>query len=98
VDELSNPFQAAAYSCISFAIGSAIPLLSTAFIDNSKLRLTVISIVCSFTFILFGSLGSYLGGAPMYKGAFRVLIGGWISMVITFGIGSLFGDIGKIKL
>ena len=41
--------------------------------------------------ILFGAVGAWLGGASKFKGAMRVLVGGWVAMVITYGIGRFFG-------
>ena len=40
--------------------------------------------------MVFGCVGAYLGGAAMWKGGLRVLLGGWAAMAVTFGVGSLF--------
>lgn len=90
VDELSNPLQAAVVSALSFAFGAALPLLSSIFLPNQTHRL--IAIICSTTagLIIFGMLGAHLGGAGVWKGALRVLIGGWIALGISYGVGKAF--------
>jgi hypothetical protein len=40
--------------------------------------------------LLFGGSGAFLGGAKIWKGALRVLIGGWLAMGASFGIGAAF--------
>lgn len=32
------------------------------------------------------------GGAKRVRAALRVLVGGWLAMLITFGVGFLFGE------
>jgi len=36
-----------------------------------------------------GALGAHFGGAPMWKGALRVTVGGAMALAITFGAGLL---------
>ena len=40
---------------------------------------------------ILGISSALLGGANMVKGSTRVLIGGWIAMACTYGIGRAFG-------
>ncbi|KAH8951864.1 hypothetical protein BDL97_09G053400 [Sphagnum fallax] len=86
MDDLSNPMQAAFASAVAFSLGAAIPLLAGSFIVTTKYR--IISIVLTSTMALtgFGAIGAKLGGASMTKAAMRVLIGGWIAMLITYGV------------
>ena len=42
--------------------------------------------------LMFGAVGAWLGGAKRIRAALRVLIGGWLAMMITFGTGRLFGE------
>jgi VIT1/CCC1 family predicted Fe2+/Mn2+ transporter len=94
MDDLSNPMQAALASAVAFSLGAAIPLLAGSFIVRTKYR--IISIVLTSTMALagFGAIGAKLGGASMTKAALRVLIGGWIAMVITYGVLRLCNLIG----
>lgn len=40
---------------------------------------------------LFGIIASALGGAGIVKGGTRVLVGGSLSMAVTFAVGACFG-------
>ncbi len=46
--------------------------------------------VTTLALIMFGGTGAYLGGAKLWKGALRVLLGGWLAMGITYAIGLAF--------
>lgn len=86
MDSLANPLQAAVASAIAFALGGAIPLLSGAFIANYTIRIVSIVIASTLGLVGFGALGAHLGGAAIGPAALRVLIGGWIAMLITYGM------------
>lgn len=92
MDELANPLQACVTSAIAFSIGAGMPLLGGAFIEDHLTRIYVVIATSTAALILFGATGAYLGGAKLWKGALRVLIGGWLAMAITYGIGLLFGE------
>ncbi|CAK9231701.1 unnamed protein product [Sphagnum troendelagicum] len=94
MDELSNPMQAAVASAVAFSLGAAIPLLAGSFIINKNYRLISIVVTSSLALSSFGALGAKLGGAGMVKAALRVLIGGWIAMLITYGVLRLCSLIG----
>nr|QKY15158.1 vacuolar iron transporter family (VIT) [Polytomella parva] len=91
MDDLANPFQASVVSAGAFTCGAGIPLLAGLFLADNFDRMIAISIASALGLMLFGFMGSYLGGASGFKGAFRVLIGGCIAMACTFGIGRAFG-------
>lgn len=86
MDSLANPLQAAGASAIAFALGGAIPLLGGSFIVNLTTRIVVIVIASTLALVGFGALGAQLGGASMAPAALRVLIGGWLAMLITYGM------------
>ncbi|KAF5842572.1 Ccc1 family [Dunaliella salina] len=91
IDELANPWQAAIVSCLAFTLGAIIPILAGGFIADYKTRLYVTSAAATGGLALFGLIGAALGGADVTVGASRVVIGGWLAMAATFGIGNLFG-------
>ena len=35
----------------------------------------------------FGFLGAHLGGANVFRGGLRVVVGGWLALGIVYGIG-----------
>ncbi|KAI8918494.1 hypothetical protein PhCBS80983_g03591 [Powellomyces hirtus] len=90
VDEMANPVQAAVTSALTFAAGASLPLLATIFIKDYDLRLLLVIIASTIGLIINGMLGAYLGGAVLWKGALRVLIGGWIAMAGTYLVGRTF--------
>lgn len=86
----AQPLQAALASALSFAVGAAIPLTATLL---SPPRM-VIPTVAATSLLLLGILGwvaARVGGANPWVGAGRVLLWGTLAMVITTGVGALFG-------
>eukprot|EP00891_Asterochloris_glomerata_P009038 jgi/Astpho2/9038/Aster-02700 len=92
IDELANPLQASLASMASFVIGAGIPLLAAAFIHEAKWRLISLSISSTAALIVFGAIGAGLGGANLFMGGLRVMLGGWLALGITYGIGRGFGS------
>jgi VIT1/CCC1 family predicted Fe2+/Mn2+ transporter len=84
----AQPFQAAAASAFSFALGAAIPLLG-ALVGTSSQKVALIIVFACLGLIATGVIGSRLAGSPLIKTILRVLIGGGLGMAITAGIGSL---------
>ncbi|KAI9017431.1 VIT family-domain-containing protein [Gaertneriomyces semiglobifer] len=91
VDELSNPLQAATTSALTFAFGAAIPLLTVVLLGSYEIRTMAVVVASTIGLLINGALGAWLGGAPVWKGSLRVLIGGWIAMAGTFAVGTAFG-------
>jgi VIT1/CCC1 family predicted Fe2+/Mn2+ transporter len=90
-EHLPNPFQAACASALAFCVGGAVPLLSAAFITDYVIRVVTMGGASSVALALFGAVGAYYGRSPMVKGSMRVLIGGWMAMLVTYGLLKLFG-------
>ncbi|XP_042481869.1 vacuolar iron transporter homolog 4-like [Macadamia integrifolia] len=93
-EKLPNPFQAAAVSALAFTIGAAVPLLSASFIQVYGVRLAVVIALSSLALVVFGWVGAFLGKAPVKRSCFRVLVGGWFAMAITYGLSRLIGIAG----
>lgn len=83
--------QAAITSAFSFSLGAAIPLLAASFVEDQTQRLVSIFGFSTLGLFFFGALGAGLGGAPLWKGAARVAVGGWLALGVTWGAGKLFG-------
>jgi len=83
----AKPFQAGIASFIMFLSFGAIPFLSCIFIPNRWALIGVCVGVTLFLLALCGAIGSYFGGAPLWKGASRVIVGGALAMAVTAGIG-----------
>ncbi|KAK6154061.1 hypothetical protein DH2020_013700 [Rehmannia glutinosa] len=85
-DVLPNPWKAAGASGLAFLCGSLVPLLSAMVFTQYKTRVVVIVVVTSIALAVFGGAGARLGGSPVRASAVRVLVGGWISMAVTYGL------------
>lgn len=97
VDEeeaLPNPLQAALASALAFSVGALVPLLAASFITEYKVRVGVVVAAVTLALAGFGWLGAVLGGAPVVRASFRVLVGGWLAMAVTFGLTKLMGSTG----
>jgi len=93
-DELAaQPLQAAAASAASFVGGAIIPLLVAIFSPMSSLIWLVagVSLACLSG---LGAVAAHAGGAKRLPGAARVLVWGVVAMVVTTGVGAIFGASG----
>jgi vacuolar iron transporter family protein len=90
IDELANPMQAAIVSALTFSSGAALPLLSGIFISDATWRLVAIAIAATLGLVLFGVIGAHLGGAGWLRGGTRVLLGGWLALGVSYGVGRAF--------
>ncbi|KAL5713710.1 hypothetical protein ACHQM5_015762 [Ranunculus cassubicifolius] len=90
-EALPDPIKAGAASALSFLCGAIIPLLTILFIYSHTMRVIALIIVTTIALGIFGGVGAYLGGSPIRVSATRVLIGGWVSMAISYGLLKPFG-------
>ncbi|KMT19513.1 hypothetical protein BVRB_1g011360 [Beta vulgaris subsp. vulgaris] len=93
-EALPNPLQAALASALAFSVGALVPLLAASFITEYKVRVGVVVAAVTLALAGFGWLGAVLGGAPVVRASFRVLVGGWLAMAVTFGLTKLMGSTG----
>lgn len=85
-EPLPSPLKAAAASSLAFLFGAFVPMVPALLVGENRIRIGVMVIVASLTLCLFGGIGAYLGGSSVKISAMRVLLGGWISMVVTYGL------------
>jgi VIT1/CCC1 family predicted Fe2+/Mn2+ transporter len=84
--------QAASASALSYACGALLPLL-TVFTAPSRWLMVCVAAVSLLLLAITGAIAARTGGAPMVKGAMRVLIWGALAMAVTAGLGKLFGAV-----
>jgi VIT1/CCC1 family predicted Fe2+/Mn2+ transporter len=90
VNVSARPVQAAFYSASTFTIGAAFPLMIAWAIPEARLIPAVA--LSSLVFLaLLGGLAAYTGGARIAVGAIRVTFWGALAMVLTAGVGRIFG-------
>jgi len=86
----ARPIQAALASAASFSVGAALPLAAVLFVPT-----TLISAAVAVGSLLLlgglGAVGAWAGGAPIWRGAQRVLVLGAVAMAVTAGVGALVG-------
>jgi len=86
----ANPLQAAFTSAITFSVAAAVPLAG-AFLAPTGTTIPVVLVVTVIALAVLGALGAKAGGAPILRPTLRVVVWGVIAMVVTAGIGRLFG-------
>jgi len=91
-EDLTSPLHAAIASLLSFAVGGVIPLLTIMIVSNQwHLVATVIAVLLAL--IVTGYLSARVGRAPRLRAIVRVVLGGAIAMLVTYGIGHLVGGV-----
>jgi VIT1/CCC1 family predicted Fe2+/Mn2+ transporter len=88
----ARPVQAALTSAATFACGAALPLLIAAVAPRSWLTAAIASTSLVFLAVL-GAVAARTGGAPVASGALRVTFWGALAMLVTAGVGALFGTV-----
>ena len=90
-ENLPSPVQAAFASALAFSAEGLVPLLGAALIKEDEVRHGMVVAVASIALVVFGVIGAKLGRTPVARSCFRVLVGGWMAMAITFGMIKLIG-------
>jgi vacuolar iron transporter family protein len=88
----ARPIQAAFTSAGSFSVGAALPLVVVATATPPHLILWVSLASLAFLAAL-GTASARIGGAPLWKGTWRVAFWGAIAMGVTAAAGALFGAV-----
>jgi VIT1/CCC1 family predicted Fe2+/Mn2+ transporter len=89
-DELTNPWEAALSSALSFTVGALLPLLAILMPPTTwRIPVTVVAVLLAL--MLTGAVSAGLGGAPKGRAVLRNVIGGGLALTITYAIGHLVG-------
>ncbi|UNK49830.1 VIT family protein [Lysobacter sp. S4-A87] len=86
----ARPVQAALSSAASFCVGATFPLVTAVLLPGQN-GVWAIAGVSLLLLTVLGGSAAYMGGAPVAKGALRVLVWGALAMATTALIGELFG-------
>ena len=86
----ARPLQAALASAASFVVGALLPILVVLLYHGPGLTMLLVGATLVLLAVL-GAVAARLGGAPMGKGAARVLFWGALAMGASALIGKLFG-------
>jgi VIT1/CCC1 family predicted Fe2+/Mn2+ transporter len=88
----ARPVQAALTSAATFAVGAAMPLLMVV-VSPADALVPIVSAASLGFLALLGAIGASAGGANVMRATARVTFWGALAMVLTAGIGKLFGTV-----
>ena len=89
-DALTNPWEAAAASALSFTVGALLPLVAILLAGvNLRVAITVIAVLVALA--VTGGASARLGGSRIRTAVARVVLGGAAGLALTYEIGHLFG-------
>jgi len=91
VGQTVSPWNAAITSMISFALGSALPLLAI-LVTTPSLRVPVTFAAVLVSLAVTGTVSARLGGSGHRQAVIRVVVGGALAMAITYAVGRLVGS------
>ena len=89
-NELSNPWQAALSSALSFTLGALLPLI-VILAPPAAWRIPATVVAVLLALVITGALSARLGGAPPGRAVVRNVIGGGLALAVTYVIGHLVG-------
>ncbi len=89
-DDLTNPTHAAVASLLSFTGGALIPLLCVV-LAPAEWRIVVTLVSVTAALFLTGYFSATIGESSRRRAIIRVVSGGLLAMLVTYGIGHLFG-------
>ncbi|MFS8064475.1 MAG: VIT1/CCC1 transporter family protein, partial [Luteimonas sp.] len=85
----ARPLQAALASAAAFAIGSILPIAAVLIAPSDRVTAATMATTIASLFVS-GGLAAYAGGAPLMRGALRVVSWGALAMVAAALVGQLF--------
>lgn len=97
-ERLPDPYKACVASASAFLCGSLFPLVAAIVVSDYTTRLVVLVVVASLALTLFGGVGAVVGGSAVRASATRVLIGGWVSMAVTYALLKPFDSVTDRKM
>lgn len=92
-EDLNSPTHAAVASMLSFTVGAFIPLVAVMSISGHRSRIILTFVAVIVALCATGYFSATVGGASRRRAILRVVIGGALAMIITYGIGHVFGTV-----
>lgn len=91
-DDLNSPWQAAVASLLAFTAGGLVPFLAV-ILAPTELKLQITFVAVLLALVATGYFSARAGGARKTRAILRVVVGGALAMLLTYGIGALFGTV-----
>ena len=89
LDDVTNPWNAALASMVSFTIGGLLPLLTILLPTSVRIWATVVAVTLALA--ATGVTSAKVSNAGPGRAIARNVVGGLLAMLVTFGIGRLLG-------
>lgn len=89
-NEIVNPWHAAIASAIAFVCGAVLPLVAI-LVPGPTARVPVTIGAVLVALAIAGAVSARLGGSSTRLAVVRIVIGGAAGLLLTYGIGHLFG-------
>lgn len=88
-DDLTNPWHAAFASAAAFLAGAIIPIIAVlTFPQSIRIPMTFISVLIALA--ITGTVSAKVSEANALRATTRVVVGGALAMLVTYGVGKLF--------
>lgn len=88
----ARPLQAAWASALTFSVGAALPLITSAIVPVTAM-LVWVPVLSLFFLASLGLVAAWAGGASLARGALRVTFWGAVAMALTAAVGKLVGGV-----
>jgi VIT1/CCC1 family predicted Fe2+/Mn2+ transporter len=92
-NDLTNPWHAGLASALAFFAGAILPILAIT-VPPAPFRIPVTFVSVVLALVVTGYLSAHAGDTHKTRAIMRNVAGGVLAMLITFGIGKLFGVVG----
>ncbi|PWG00586.1 VIT1/CCC1 transporter family protein [Levilactobacillus bambusae] len=90
VNEYTNPYDAAIASMVSFPLGSCLPMMAV-WLFPSAIKIPATFMAVLIALAITGYAAAALGHSNRWKGMWRNIVAGILTMAVTFLIGHLIG-------
>ena len=94
-EDLVSPWRAAFASAVAFIAGALLPLV-VILLAPAGIRVPITFVAVLVALALTGAIGAHLGGSSKARAAVRVVVGGAVALVVTYGIGRALGASGVV--
>ncbi|MBP2459080.1 VIT1/CCC1 family predicted Fe2+/Mn2+ transporter [Clavibacter michiganensis] len=94
-DDVVSPWHAAVASAAAFTAGAVLPMLAI-LLPPEAWRVPVTFVAVLFALALTGAVSARIGGSPLGRATLRVVLGGALALVATYGVGLLLGASGVV--
>ena len=88
----ARPVQAALASAASFSVGAVLPI-GVVLVSPVPQLIAWVAVTSLIFLAALGAVSAQAGGAPVWRGAWRVTFWGTAAMAVTAGAGALFGAV-----